>query len=281
MKAALKPGISPVRLAVTTYSAPSWTIDEHARVAREIGCDGLEIRMLAGQPLAPDLPSAERRRIAEVVAEAGLEICVVGTDCRLAQPARERAREVNRAAGFIELAREWGAPVVRVFGGAQSAEAPPAAADAWVADGLHAAAEHAAPHGIRVALETHDVFNSALRVGGIVRAAAHPNAAVVWDLGHPHRAGESVAEAWAAVGPFVVHVHVKDIIRTNDDREWESVLAGRGEVPIAEMLGVLRDAGYDGYLSTEWEPRDARTGGGREAALAQHAAYLRAILDDA
>ena len=97
-----------------------------------------------------------------------------------------------------------------------------------------------------MALETHDVFNSAVRVGGIVRAADHPNAAVVWDLGHPHRAGESVAEAWAAIGPFVVHVHVKDIVRTDDEREWESVLAGQGEVPIADMLSVLRAAGYDG-----------------------------------
>lgn len=275
------PGMPHVRLAVTTYSAPKWTIDEHARVAREIGCDGLEIRMLAGQPLTPDLPAAERRRIAEVVANAGLEICVVGSDCRLAQPATPRASEVDRASGFIELAREWGAPVVRVFGGAQSADAPAAEADAWVAEGLRAAAAHAAPHGVRVALETHDVFNSAVRVGGIVRAAAHPNAAVVWDLGHPHRAGESVAQAWDAIGPFVVHVHVKDIVRTDDEREWESVVAGRGEVPIAEMLGVLRRAGYSGYLSTEWEPRDARAGGGRKAALAQHAAHLRGILDAA
>lgn len=274
-------GTPHMRLAVTTYSAPAWTIDEHARVAREIGCHGLEIRMLAGQPLTPDLPAAERRRIADVVADAGLEICVVGSDCRLAQPGELRASEVDRAAGFIELAREWGAPVVRVFGGAQSADAPQAEADAWVAEGLRAAAEHAAPHGIHVALETHDVFNSAVRVGGIVRAAAHPNAAAVWDLGHPHRAGESVAQAWAAIGPFVVHVHVKDIVRTDDEREWESVVAGRGEVPIAEMLGVLRRAGYGGYLSTEWEPRDARAGGGRKAALAQHAAHLRGILETA
>ncbi len=270
-----------VQLAVTTYSAPQWTIDEHARAAREIGCHGLEIRMLGGQPLTPDIAAGERRRIAEVVADNGLEICVVGSDCRLAQPATPRASEVERAAGFIELAREWGAPVVRVFGGAQSADAPPAEADAWVVEGLRAAAAYAEPHDVRVALETHDVFNSAVRVGGIVRAADHPNAAVVWDLGHPHRAGESVAEAWAAIGSFVVHVHVKDIVRTNDEREWESVLAGQGEVPIAEMLSVLRAAGYDGYLSTEWEPRDARTGGGRKAALAQHAAYLRTILDAA
>ncbi len=270
-----------MRLAVTTYSAPSWTIDEHARVAREIGCDGLEIRMLAGQPLTPDLPAAERRRIAEVVADAGLEICVVGSDCRFAQPeARHRSREVDRAAGFIELAGEWGAPVVRVFGGREGAAAPQTEADGWVAEGLRAAAQ-AAPRGIRVALETHDIFCSAVRVGGVVRTADHPNAAAVWDLGHPHREGESVAEAWDAIGRFVAHVHVKDIVRTTDEREWESVLAGTGEVPFPEMLGVLRKAGYDGYLSTEWEPRDARTGGGRKAALAQHTAYLRGILDAA
>ncbi len=271
------PGDRLVRFAFTTYSAPDLTIEEHARVAREIGCEALEIRMLAGQPLPPDVPPAERRRIADVVSAAGLSICVVGSDCRFAQPTKEeRSREVDRAQGFIELARDWNTPLVRVFGGRYDQSIPDGEANGWVIEGLGAAAKIAEQYGVRLALETHDYFNSAARVGSVVRAVDHPNAAVIWDLGHTHGVGESTAEAWEAIGPFVAHVHVKDIVRANGVSP--TVPAGTGDVPLAEIVGVLGEAGYDGFLSTEWEPRDETDGGGREAALAQYADHLRSIL---
>lgn len=224
--------------------------------------------------------AAARDAIGRGSATPSLEALAEAAALRAALLVRDAPRRVINATGVIIHTNLGRAPLSdRALAAVQEAAAGYAALEMDLDSGLRAAAAHAAPHGVRVALETHDAFNSAVRVGGIVRAAAHPNAAVVWDLGHPHRAGESVAQAWEAIGPFVVHVHVKDIVRTDDEREWESVVAGRGEVPIAEMLGVLRRAGYGGYLSTEWEPRDARAGGGRKAALAQHASHLRSILE--
>ncbi len=266
-----------MRLAFTTYSAPAMTIEQYARLARETGCEALEIRMLAGEPLPPDLLPAERRRIADVVSAAGLGICVVGSDCRFALPtAEERSRQIDRAKGFIELAQDWGTSLVRVFGGRYDQAIPTDEANAWVIEGLGAAAAAAEQSGVRLALETHDHFNTAARVGRVVRTVDHPHAVAVWDLGHTHAAGESTAEAWQAVGPYVAHVHVKDVVRA--DGVSPTVLAGTGDVPFAEIVDVLGRAGYDGFLSTEWEPRDEREGGGREAAIAQYTDHLRSVL---
>ena len=48
-------------------------------------------------------------------------------------------------------------------------------------------------------------------------------------------------------------VHVKDARRRDDG--WELVPLGEGEVPVRESLAALRAAGYDGWLTVEWEKR--------------------------
>lgn len=266
-----------MHLAFTTYSAPELTIEEHVRLACEIGCEALEIRMLAGEPLPSDLLASERQRIRDVVGDAGLRICVVGSDCRFARSEpSDRAREVDRALGFVDLARDWEAGLVRVFGGRYDQTVPADEANGWVIQGLGAAAKAAQHTGVRLALETHDDFNSAARVGDVVRAIGHPNAAVVWDTGHTHAVGESITAAWEAIGPFVAHVHVKDIVRANG--VTPTVPAGTGDVPLQGVVDVLREAAYDGCFSTEWEPADEAAAGGREAAIAQYTEHLRGLL---
>ena len=165
-------GANLMRLDVTRRSAPEWAIERHVRVAREIGCRGLETRMVSGKLLRPDLPLSERRRIADLVAAAGLEICVVSSDCRFVKPtAIARSREIDRWTGFINLAQEWGASIVRVFGGRYDYTVPPSEADSWVEEGLCAMCAMPETDGIRVALETHDDFNSRVRGGRILRSA--------------------------------------------------------------------------------------------------------------
>ena len=48
-------------------------------------------------------------------------------------------------------------------------------------------------------------------------------------------------------------MHVKDARRR--DEEWELVALGEGEVPVRESLAALGAAGYDGWLTVEWEKR--------------------------
>ena len=104
-----------------------------------------------------------------------------------------------------------------------------------------------------IALETHDSFASAELVGELLRRVEMPCFAAVWDVHHPYRVGETPPDVLRALGGRIHLVHVKDARRRG--AEWELVALGEGEVPVRESLAALGAAGYDGWLTVEWEKR--------------------------
>ena len=105
---------------------------------------------------------------------------------------RARAAVRPRARAAVELASDWGAPTVRVFGGASRI---------WTTSrGGSSRARPSGELGVTVALETHDGFASAARVGELLRRVESPSFAAVWDVHHPYRLGESPEDVVRAFG---------------------------------------------------------------------------------
>ena len=159
---------------------------------------------------------------------------------------------------------------------------------------MRRAAPEAESVGVTVALETHDAFSSARRVGAILEAVGSTHVQAIWDVHHPYRVGESVEEVMHAFGGIahIAHVHVKDARRSvksshadrslspssrsgSDGPEWELVPVGEGDVPVAAALEALRTYGYHGYVSVEWEKKWHPEIAEPEVALPQHIAWLR------
>jgi len=97
--------------------------------------------------------------------------------------------------------------------------------------------------------------------------------AAIWDVHHPYRLGESPVDVVRALGTRIHLVHVKDARRSGDD--WELVPLGEGEVPVREGLAALAAAGYDGWLTVEWEKRWHPELAEPELALPREAETLR------
>jgi fatty-acyl-CoA synthase len=208
---------------------------------REYGYGGLELRLLGGEPIdVLSLDAGTRRGVGTTLARAAIPLVCLDTSIELAQPFD---RELPAA---IELASEWGAPAVRVFGGA-SGELDD------IARRLELVLGRAEELGVTIALETHDSFASAVRVGELLQLVGSPSFGTIWDVHHPYRFGEAPADVLRALGARVHLVHLKDARRRDD--EWELVALGEGEVPVRESLAALRAAGYDGWLTLEWEKR--------------------------
>ncbi len=211
---------------------------------REYGYDGLELRLHAGEPIdvldPPDLSAID------------VPVCCLDTSIQLAGAFE---RELPAA---IELARQIGAPAVRVFGGEVAS----------LEDVARRLEPLLAPD-VTVALETHDAFSSAARVAELLRLVDSPGFGALWDVCHTWRVGESAAEALDLLGDRIALVHVKDA-----RRDGQLVLLGEGEVPWAESL-----AGYDGWVSVEWEKRWHPELEEPEVALPQHAKLLRRSVD--
>jgi hypothetical protein len=74
----------------------------------------------------------------------------------------------------------------------------------------------------------------------------------------------------------ILLAQVKDARRdTGQPDGWQLVLHGQGEVPVREMVELLHDDGYDGWISVEWEKRWHPEIEEPEVALPQHLAVLK------
>ena len=266
-----------MRLAFTTLACPRWTLEQVVAGARRCGYDGIELRLLDGALITPALGRDDRMRVRATLADAGLPIVCLDTSVRVAQPDRlAAAAQIDDAYGMLELAAEWGAPVIRVFAAPPDETPLPQAIEAAIAT-MRPIAERGATMGIQVALETHDAFCASGPVGAVLDAV--PQASALWDLLHPFRVGEPTAVTLERLRGRISHVHIKDGRPPADGGDrWDLTLLGEGLVPTRDILAALHAGGYDGWIAVEWEKQWHPHLAEPEVALPQFAERLRADL---
>jgi sugar phosphate isomerase/epimerase len=128
---------------------------------------------------------------------------------------------------------------------------------------------------VGIGVETHDSFSASAVVAELLALVDSAAVGAVWDSHHPHRVGERAVDVWANLGRRILLAQVKDA-RPDPMREdgWQLVLLGEGEVPVRDMLDLLSDGGYRGWVSVEWEKRWHPEIAEPEVALPQHLAVL-------
>ena len=285
----------PSRIAFSTLAFPDATLAAAVSAGRRWGYSGVELRLIDGELIDPAMPAERRAQVRRTLAAAGLPVVAVDSSIRLT--GEDPGPDLRR---FLQLASDWDAPLVRVFGGDLD---PPAARQ----DRLRAAArvlEEAVPLaarlGVAIGVETHDAFSASSAVAellALLSADLVPSDLVgaVWDSHHPYRMGETPAEVYANLGPRILLAQVKDARRIggvrggsgfrpprsqqSPDGDWRLVLLGAGEVPVREMLGLLTAGGYPHWISVEWEKRWHPEIEDPEVALPQHLELLTAWLE--
>ena len=242
-------------------------------LGRSWGYAGVELRLIDGELIDPAMPAESRARVKRTLAAAGLPVVAVDSSIRLTGD--DPGPDLRR---FLQLASDWDAPLVRVFGG--DLDPPPARQDRLRAAArvLEQAVPLAARLGVAIGVETHDAFSASSAVAELLALLAADGVppdlvGAVWDSHHPHRAGETPAEVHANLGPAILLAQVKDARRAAGG-DWQLVLLGAGEVPVREMLDLLQAAGYPHWISVEWEKRWHPEIAEPEVALPQHLALL-------
>ena len=271
-----------MKFAFTTLACPDWTIEQAVEAGVRLGYDGIELRLLDGEVLDPVADEDKIARAIRVAQKSEMTVCAFDTSCRFnLRHEVDRHSQIEDLLAWIRLAGRQGVPIVRVFGGDREPNdrASEEEINARIVESLQHVAPAAEREGVTVALEAHDDFSSARRLAAVLDQVSSPRVGALWDAHHPYRMGESADEVVALLGMRIVHVHVKDALRANPDgSDWRLVPLGEGEVPVRQQLDALRDMGYEGYVSVEWEKKWNPDLAEPEVVLPSEIAWLRAQL---
>lgn len=72
-----------------------------------------------------------------------------------------------------------------------------------------------------------------------------------FDVGHAYCMSESITDQIRKLAPHIRHFHLEDIATT---RVHHHLVPGTGAIDFAEVIGAIRDIGYDGWLAVELYP---------------------------
>jgi sugar phosphate isomerase/epimerase len=183
------------------------------------------------------------RVIRTAIADADLDVVCLASYVEVARASYDPLADLL---WHVDAARELGAPFVRVFGAAE----PESGARSRAVARLGVVANAIHESGVTILLETHDSFPTGAAVGEILDEVGSPNLGAIWDVVNPWRHGEAARDTLERLGPWMRHIQLKDV---KSARDLTPVLPGAGSVPLREILGLLAGAGYDAWLSLEWE----------------------------
>ena len=263
-----------MKASVSSYSYSQYlrdgrlTLEALPQKAAEMGFSAIEYIDL------PQGGTAEReanaRRIRAAADASGLPICAYTVGASLYRPDRAEAdAEIDRLKGELEIAAILGAPLmrhdvcyaidptVRSFGRMLPV----------IAENVRRVTDYAATLGIRTCSENHGfIAQDSYRVEQLFNAVAHENYGLLVDIGNFICADEDSATAVSRVAPYAIHVHAKDFylrsfeegsatgfFETRGGRFVCGSAVGDGVIPVARCLRILEKAGYDGYVSIEYE----------------------------
>jgi len=251
----------PIKFAGHTMGVPKSDIFGAMKLFKQIGYDGIEVRVAKdGQIDSETLDDAGARAILKEARSIGIEVCCLTSYYKdFSTDAATAEATISKLGRVIDLAALLECPLIRVYGGMDPCPAGVWATDNWnrTVEGIRSVAAHAAKRGVRVCIETHigSLVMSAREAIRMIEDVNMANVGMLFDYAWVELGGvEKGAQAVKAAARHVFHAHVKDWkLESRTPLKKSSCLMGEGTVAWREALPALRDSGYSGYVTDEYE----------------------------
>ena len=109
--------------------------------------------------------------------------------------------------------------------------------------------------GITLLMKTTGIYSDTGRLRELMDEFASDQLAALWDIHHPYRYFDEAPEyTYSMLKDRIMYLHVKDSV-VFPDGSLKYKMMGYGDVPVAETLRILKENGYDGYVTLEWVKR--------------------------
>jgi L-ribulose-5-phosphate 3-epimerase len=241
----LRPGLVAYTYR-TQLESKKFTYEDVIRMVADFGLEGLDTTVY----WFPDTTNQYLASLRRTAYKNGISLYSIATRVRLCQPTAElQLAQVNDAKKWVDVAERLGATHLRVFGGAVPKDTGEAQAIDWAVETLKRAAEYAGSKGIIIGVEDDGgLTTNAGPTIAIVKKTDSPWAGMNLDSGNFPKDGYAQTEM--AI-PYAVSTHIKSLISTPDGTkekaDWD------------RLFGMFAKGGYRGFVSLEYEEKDAET----------------------
>ncbi len=254
------------RLSLAAYSMRKYlelknatmTLEDFVVKAADWGCDGVELtEYYFRKPLTPE----SLMKLKRTAWRQGVDITGTPVGNTFTHPPGEaRDREVAKLKSWIDVSADLGSPAIRIFAGNCPKGVEEAQARKWVGECIEACLPQAEKRGVILALENHGgVVAKPEGLLEIVKAVKSDWVGINLDGGN--FTGEDPYAELEACAPLAVTCQVK----------VEISRAGKKEAAdFGRIIGILRKAGYKGYITLEYEAAEEPL-----TAIPRHLAELR------
>lgn len=244
-----------MKLCFSTLGCPGWSWEDIFATAKDLGLDGIEVRGIGKHIYVPHAKPFLPQNLAKTLGQlndAHMVLPVLSSSAVLGVQG-QMEQGVREAYEYIDLAQKCNAPYVRVM--ITEKAAPGSKVDvAACVENYRKVCEYGASKGVMPLIETNDVLADSVRMAEFLAEVNHPNMGVLWDVHHPYRFyHETPKLTYQNIGKYVRHIHVKDSIFTDNQVQYR--MMGYGDVPIFDTLSLLKEHGYQGFISLEWLKR--------------------------
>lgn len=225
-------------------------IEQSIRRISTFGYDGAEF---VGEPTQMD--AVHIRTLLDKYSLEASSICAIYTPERdfVSSNKEIRVNAINYLKECVDFAATIGAKGISVTPTACMkihAEAEIETELKWAAEGIREAGLYAGEHGIRLAVEAWNRYETYLinrleQSLALVNEINLPNVGCMGDTYHMNIEEVDIAEAFRKVGDKLFYVHFADSNRA---------APGRGHIDFKPIAQALKDINYSGYISMELLP---------------------------
>ena len=237
--------------------------------AKELGFDAMEFSSINPHDGSTPIEYAKMLRREADALDFPIVSLVIPADLINGRDGRTPDEEVEFVKSMVDIAEILGVKTMRHD--ATSSLTRYRSFDAALpelAERINEITEYARKKGIKTCVENHGyICQDPDRVERLYNAVNNDNFGLLCDMGNFLCVDAEPTKAVSLVAPYTVFVHTKDFYVRSGSLDapgagyfmnrggnyLKGTIVGHGNVPVKQCLRALKRAGYDGYVSVEYE----------------------------
>ena len=252
------------KIGAIHYNWPGYDLEGFARRASEIGYQYCELPIgdIWDGESKDGEKSAEATR--ELLAKYGMQASAVtaGNDFLQADPA-DLAAQIERYRYVCQIIPVTGTDIVRSDGGwNRNDQVPQDQWDGMMLEAFKRCADFLEEYDVRIALDNHGISTndgdwqlSLIDRVGSDRLGVNLDTMNYRWFGHEL---DQIDRFYEILAPHVFHTHMKD--GTGSRQDYKGAALGDGEIHLEHAVRCLKEAGYDGAWTAEYEGPETEAG---------------------